>query len=634
LAPAAQAKEELNDLTATPRLKVVVVGHVDHGKSTLIGRIFHDTDALPEGKAEAIRRACELEGMPFEFAFLLDALLEEQEQNITIDTTQIPFQTDKRRYVLIDAPGHKEFLKNMITGAASADAAVLVIAASEGVREQSRRHGYLLRLLGVRQIVVAVNKMDLVGYDRATFERVRDEYAAFLAEIGLTAQRFVPVSAREGDNVAGRASEAMPWYDGPTVLETLDGFAAPRPQSDLPLRFVLQDVYRFDARRILAGRIETGTLAVGDTLTFAPGGRTARVASFERWHGPERDWAVAGESVAVTLDEQLFVKRGHVATVQGGQSAPQTARRLRANLFWMGPEPLVVGEKVRLKLATQETGARIAAVERVIDASTLETVEGTRDRLATNDVAEVVIETDAPVVFDPHDVLPTLGRFVLVHHRRVAGGGIVFGEAAGGASAAVERNIVWSDSKVSTGERARRNGHRGAVVWLTGLSGAGKSTLAAAVHRALFEQGWQATLLDGDNLRHGLCADLGFSEADRSENIRRAAHVARLFAESGLVCLTAFISPTVADRAAARRVAEEGGVPFVEVYVAASLAACEDRDPKGLYRKARAGEIKQFTGIDAPYEPPTAAELVLDTESLTVDEAARRLLDAVLEAAG
>jgi bifunctional enzyme CysN/CysC len=318
LAPAAKAKETIEEFGATPRLKVVVVGHVDHGKSTLIGRIFYDTGALPEGKVEAIQKACELEGMPFEYAFLLDALLEEQEQNITIDTTQIPFQTAARRYVLIDAPGHKEFLKNMVTGAASADAAILVIAANEGVREQSRRHGYLLRLLGVRQIVVAVNKMDLVGYDQATFERVRDEYAAFLAEIGLTAQRFVPVSAREGDNVANRASGVMPWYDGPAVLETLDGFTAPRPQADLPLRFVLQDVYRFDARRILAGRIEAGTLAVGDTLTFSPGGRTAKVASFERWNGPGRDWAVAGESVAVMLDEQLFVKRGHVATVTGG----------------------------------------------------------------------------------------------------------------------------------------------------------------------------------------------------------------------------------------------------------------------------------------------------------------------------
>jgi bifunctional enzyme CysN/CysC len=614
----------------SPKVKIVVVGHVDHGKSTLIGRIFHDTDSLPEGKIEAIKKACAAEGMPFEFAFLLDALLEEQEQNITIDTTQIPFKTAKRGYTLIDAPGHKEFLKNMITGAASADAAILLVAASEGVREQSRRHGYLLRLLGVRQVVVAVNKMDLVGYDQATFERVKDEFTAFLAQIGLTAERFVPVSAREGDNIARRATDTMPWYDGPSVLEALDDFTPPLPPTDQALRFPLQDIYRFDARRILAGRIETGTLRVGDRLAFYPGGKSATVQTIERWNGPARDFAVAGESIGITLDEQLFVERGYLGAHVDRAERPETASRLRANVFWMGPEELPVGTRVRLKLATQETGARVVRVEKVIDASTLEEVAGGGERLAKNDVAEVIIETDKPIAFDPHDRIPTLGRFVLVHERRVAGGGILFGEADADKNAT--RNIVWSDSKVSAEERARRNGHKGAIVWLTGLSGSGKSTIAATLNRLFFEEGLQATLLDGDNLRHGLCADLGFSAEDRTENIRRAAQVARLFAESGIITLTAFISPNRADRAAAREVAKEGGVPFLEVFVDAPLEVCEERDPKGLYKKARAGEIPEFTGVSAPYEAPGDPDVTLRTGELTREEAVTRLREAVLTA--
>ncbi|MBC7809262.1 MAG: adenylyl-sulfate kinase [Akkermansiaceae bacterium] len=640
------------------RLKIVVVGHVDHGKSTLIGRIFFDTDALPEGKVEQIQRACELEGMPFEFAFLLDALLEEQEQNITIDTTRIPFRTAKRGYEIIDAPGHKEFLKNMITGAASADAAILLIAATEGVREQSRRHGYLLKLLGVKQVVVAVNKMDLVDYDEATFERVKAEYTDFLSQIGLTAERFVPISAREGDNIARRADAKMPWYSGDTILDTLDGFAAPTNLDDQPLRFVVQDVYRFDARRLIAGRIETGKLAIGDAITFQPGDRTAKIASFERWHGPDRDFAVASESITITLDEQLFLERGHIGTSIPGSAGGtpalpgiSVANRFNASLFWMGGANLSVGESVRLKLATQETTARIAAISRVLDSSTLETVAGGRNYVAKNDVAEVTIETDKPVAFDLHDHVPTLGRFVLVHERRVAGGGIITELAseqratnsdrigtrpASGVlpltideDSPVATNIVWSDTKVSAGERTVKNGHRGAILWLTGLSGSGKSTIASTVNRALFERGYQAMVLDGDNLRHGLCADLGFTQEDRSENTRRAAHVARLFAENGFVVLTAFISPTRADRQAAREIAEGGGIPFVEIFTQASLEACEQRDPKGLYKRARAGEIPQFTGIDAPYEVPDAPDMTISTETQTIEQAAEELLRVV-----
>ncbi|NBV85680.1 MAG: hypothetical protein EBS01_05345 [Verrucomicrobia bacterium] len=351
----------------TGRLRVVFVGHVDHGKSTLIGRIFYDTNSFPDGKVDQIRNACLEEGMEFEYAFLLDALLEEQEQNITIDTTQIQFKTERRPYVIIDAPGHKEFLKNMITGAASADAAVLLIAANEGVQEQSRRHGYLLSLLGIKQVVVAVNKMDLVDYSHDTFAAVQTEYREFLRRIGVEARAFVPISARNGVNVASRMPEAgalnpMPWYEGPTVLEMLDTFEPPAPLVAMPLRMPVQDVYRFDHRRLLVGRIESGTLRVGDELVFSPNNKVSVVASIEHWSGGEKTVALAGESVALTLKEQIFVQRGHVASHSDG--APIESNRFKARIFWMGKRPLQIGQPYKLKLATQELDAEVGGASR------------------------------------------------------------------------------------------------------------------------------------------------------------------------------------------------------------------------------------------------------------------------------
>ncbi|MEY5016242.1 MAG: adenylyl-sulfate kinase, partial [Verrucomicrobiota bacterium] len=403
-----------NPLTApaADRLRVVFVGHVDHGKSTLIGRIFHDTNSLPDGKVAQIKAAAEAEGMDFEYAFLLDSLLEEQEQNITIDTTQIQFRTDRRPYVIIDAPGHKEFLKNMITGAASADAAVLLIAANEGVQEQSRRHGYLLSLLGIKQVVVAINKMDLVGFSEEIFSSVREEYSAFLKQIGVEARTFVPISAREGINIAKRGaldgSNPAPWYKGPSVLEMLDTFEPPVPLNDMPLRFPIQDVYRFDDRRIFAGRIESGTLRVGDQLVFSPDNKTSTVASIEVWSAPTKTEAKAGDSVAITLTEQIFVRRGHLASLE--TDAPIVSNRFKARIFWMGKTNLQKGQPYRIKLATQELDAEIVHIERIIDASTLDTVTSGRDHIAKNDVAEVTLQTRGALVMDNHDRNPLLGR--------------------------------------------------------------------------------------------------------------------------------------------------------------------------------------------------------------------------------
>jgi len=610
------------------RLKVVFVGHVDHGKSTLIGRIFNDTHSLPDGKVEQIRKACREEGMEFEYAFLLDALLEEQEQNITIDTTQIQFKTAARPYVIIDAPGHKEFLKNMITGAASADAAVLLIAANEGVREQSRRHGYLLSLLGIKQVVVAVNKMDLAGYSEQTFNEVVAEYRKFLAQIGLEARTFVPISARSGHNVARRSPEVMPWYDGPSITDTLDQFEPPKKLTELPLRFPVQDVYRFDQRRIIAGRIESGRLKVGDQIVFSPNNKTSVVASIERWAAPARDEAVAGESIGITLTEQIFVERGHVGS--HAAHAPIESNRFRARLFWMGRRPLEQGQRYKLKLATQELEAEVVAIDRIIDASTLEAVADGRTHIARNDVAEVVIHTRGALVMDNQDQNPIMGRFVIVDDRHVSGGGIVFGGAYSDRGRIKSANIFWTEGNVTSQHRTLRNGHRGAVVWLTGLSGAGKSTIAQALERELFNQNVNVYVLDGDNVRHGLNSNLGFSPEDRVENIRRVAEVAHLMADSGLVVVTAFISPYRSDRLRAREIALEGGSDFVEIFVDAPLEVCERRDPKQLYKKARAGQIKDFTGIDAPYEAPENPEIVARTADATLEESLATILEVLL----
>ncbi len=619
----------MTSIDQTRRLRVVFVGHVDHGKSTLIGRIFYDTKSLPDGKVEQMQAACAAENMEFEYSFLLDALLEEQAQNITIDTTQIQFKTAKRPYVIIDAPGHKEFLKNMITGAASADAAVLLIAANEGIREQSRRHGYLLSLLGIKQVVVAVNKMDLVDFQQEIFDQVVRDYTAFLKEIGMEARQFVPVSARNGTNVALRdsATNPMPWYSGPTITDTLDTFEPPKSLTELPLRFPIQDVYRFDERRIFAGRIEAGSLKVGDTLVFSPGSKTGVIKSIEVWNSPEKTSARAGESVGITLTEQLFIERGHLASHQA--DAPIESNRFKARVFWMGKSNLAIGQRTKIKHTTQELDAEIVSIERIIDASTLEALPGERGYIARNDVAEVTIQVRGALAFDNADRNALLGRFVLLDGRQVGGGGIIFGGTYSDRTQPKSANIFWSEGNVIPEQRYARNGHKGAVVWLTGLSGSGKSTVASALERELFNLGIQTYILDGDNIRHGLNSNLGFSPEDRVENIRRVAEVAKLMAGAGVVAITAFISPYQADRRKARTIACEAGVDFYEIHVAAPLEVCEQRDPKGLYKKARTGEIKEFTGISAPYEAPENPEITVHTDKQTLEESVAAIIETL-----
>lgn len=608
-------------------LKVVFVGHVDHGKSTLIGRILHDTESLPEGKIDQIKQACAAEGMEFEFAFVLDALLEEQEQNVTIDTTQIPFRTSRRRYAIIDAPGHKEFLKNMITGASNADAAVLVIAASEGVREQSRRHAYLLTLLGIKQVIVVVNKMDLVDFSEQRFQEIKTEYQKFLVDLDLTARCFVPASAKSGENVAHK-SEALRWYHGPTVLEALDAAEPTASLVDLPLRFCVQDVYRFDERRIIAGRIETGTLRAGDELIFSPANKSSKVQTIERWNTEKNGVAIAGDSIGITLTEQIFVERGYVASHQ--TETPIETNRFRADLFWIAREPLRVGAPYTVRLATQDVKCQVVSIEQVMDSSTLEIKIDKYEQLDRNEVGRLTIQTRAPLVLDNHDRIANLGRFALVDDGEIRGGGTIFGGIYTDRTVAKSKNISWTGGKITPGQRALQTGHRGAVVWFTGLSGAGKSTIAQALERELFSRAMNTYVLDGDNIRHGLNSNLGFSPEDRVENIRRVSEVAKLMADSGVVVITAFISPYLMDRRRAREIALEGNAEFVEVFVEAPLEVCEARDPKNLYKKARAGEIRDFTGIDAPYEPPEDPEIIVQTDRQTVDESVATILEHLL----
>ena len=599
--------------TTRPIARIVIVGHVDHGKSTLVGRLLFETGSLPEGKLEMLKAVSARRGMPFEWSFLLDALQTERDQGITIDTTQISFRTRSRDVVLIDAPGHAEFLRNMITGASQADGALLIIDAQEGVRDQTRRHGYLLHLLGVKQVAVVVNKMDRVDFSAARFEEISDEISAHLIGLGLAPSAVIPISARDGDGVAERTPR-IGWYNGPTVVEALDALEPARPLEKLALRLPVQAIYKFDDRRIVAGRIESGSFAAGDEIVIMPAGKIAKIRSVEGWPATPRNGVqTAGRSVGITLDRELFIERGDVIAHVG--SAPRDTRRVRARIFWLHDKPLTTGASILVRLGTREARATVVAIEKAVDPGELASVE--TKSIARNHVGEIDIALAQPIAADPHADNPRTGRLVIEVNGRIAGGGLVLSVDAG--QRAIPVDIVPVESALRPDERSARYRHNGAVVWLTGLPGSGKSTLARALERRLFGNGGSPILLDGDTLRAGLNADLGFSAADRSENIRRLAEVATHLARNGHIAIVAAVSPSREDRAAARRIADTS---FREVYVSTPAEVCESRDPKGHYAKARAGSLQAFTGIGNDYQPPTECELTLDTSIRTVTEAA------------
>lgn len=599
--------------TTRPQVRIVIVGHVDHGKSTLVGRLLHETGSLPEGKLEMLKAVSARRGMPFEWSFLLDALQTERDQGITIDTTQIRFRTNARDVVLIDAPGHAEFLRNMITGASQADGAVLIIDALEGVRDQTRRHGYLLHLLGIKQVVVVVNKMDRVDFAKARFAEIAEEISAHLTGLGVNPAAIIPISARDGDGVAAHTPR-VGWYRGPTVVEALDALEPARPLAALPLRLPVQAIYKFDDRRIVAGRIESGSLAAGDEIVIMPAGKIARIKTVESWPvTPVSGKQGAGRSVGITLDRELFIERGDVIAHVG--TTPHDTRRLRARIFWLHDKPLAVGTAILVRLGTREARAVVVAIEKAVDPGELSSTENIA--IGRNHVGEIDISLAQPIAVDAYLDNPRTGRLVIEVNGRIAGGGLVLSVDAG--KRAVPVDIVPVESALRPDERSARYRHGGAVVWLTGLPGAGKSTLARALERRLFSRGGSPILLDGDTLRAGLNGDLGFSAEDRSENIRRIAEVATHLARNGHIAIVAAVSPSRDDRAAARRIAD---ALFREVYIATPAEVCESRDPKGHYAKARAGELKGFTGIGKDYQPPEASELAIDTSTRSVGDAA------------
>ncbi|MCP1201275.1 adenylyl-sulfate kinase [Acetobacter oryzoeni] len=601
---------------ATP---IVIVGHVDHGKSTLIGRLLHDTDSLQDGKVAQIIESSKKRGLKIEWSFLLDSLQIERDQGVTVDSTRIPFRLGQREFVIVDAPGHRQFLRNMITGAADAEAAVLVVDAQEGAREQTRRHAMLLHLIGIRHVIVLLNKVDLLDFDQAKVEAVEKSVTELLNKLGLEAALFVPASARDGDNIASR-SERSPWYKGPTLTEALASVPSPASRSELALRLPVQDVYRFDNTRYVAGRVERGRVRVGDTVIIGTQKTPARIASIESWYTAPHVSASAGQSIAVTLEPDVIPDRGDL--LHHADAAPMEASRVRVRLFWLRQEPLRMGEHFRLRLATAEHAVTVTAIDKVVDLDDLTEHPGTE--VPPEGFAEIVLSAAENIQFDPFTPGTTDGRGVLVdRQQRIVGGAPIIGPAS---IADGEKVIHPSASTVTVQDRERAKGHKGSVFWLTGLSGSGKSTLARAAETRLFADGVDVTVLDGDTLRAGLCKDLGFSEADRTENVRRAAEVARLLRDAGQVVIVALISPLRSDRDLARQIIGDG---FEEVFVDADLGTCEQRDPKGLYAAARAGKISGFTGIDAPYEAPAAPALRLVTGKDSVEAATKTLVTFV-----
>ncbi|MCS6305479.1 MAG: adenylyl-sulfate kinase [Nitrospira sp.] len=521
-------------------LNIVIVGHVDHGKSTLLGRLYADTGSLPDGKLEKVQAICQQQGKEFEYAFLFDAFLEEQEQGITIDTARTFFMWKGRQYIIIDAPGHKEFLKNMISGAARAEAALLLIDALEGVKEQSKKHGYLLSLLGVRQFAVVVNKMDLVGYRQDVFDGIEKEYREFLGQFKAMPSQFIPVSAKLGDNIANR-SKQMSWYSGPTVLETLSVFQKEAARSEQPLRLPVQDVYKFDARRIITGRITAGRLKVGDHLVFSPSNKRANIRTVEAFNiEPQPTEGQAGQSIGVTLDEQIFVERGEIASHQ--EQLPLVSTAFRANLFWLGKKPLEKGRKYLLRVATKEVDCEVATIHRIIDTMDLAQQQGSHT-IGKNQVAELTLRTKIPVAFDLSASFETTGRFVLVDEYDIAGGGIitelVHDDQEFLREEARRRDFAWVKGEVTVEDRAQQYGHRAAVVLITGGRHTGKSFLARKLEGRLVADGRHAYLLDGENLRRGLDADLSEEERGQTtEMARRYGEVARLLTDTGLIVVS------------------------------------------------------------------------------------------------
>lgn len=606
-------------------LRFITCGSVDDGKSTLIGRLLYDSKMIFEDQLAALEsdsKKVGTQGQAIDFALLVDGLAAEREQGITIDVAYRFFNTEKRKFIVADCPGHEQYTRNMVTGASTADLAVILIDARKGVLVQTRRHSYLCHLLGIRNIVLAVNKMDLVDYSQARFDEIVADYAAFAASIGIESFTAMPISGFAGDNVTS-ASVHTPWYTGPSLiahLETVDVLST-RDQAR-PFRMPVQWVNRPNLDfRGFAGLIASGSIRPGDAVRVLPSGKTSTVSRIVTLEG-DLDVAVAGQSVTLTFADEIDCSRGDVIAL--ADNPPQAADQFEASLVWMADEALTPGRAYWLKLATQTVSATVRAPEYVVNVNTMEHLAAKTLELNAIGVAEVV--TDKPLVFEAYDESRTLGGFILID--KITNATV----AAGMLRHSLRRaqNVHWQALDVSRAAHAALKMQQPAVLWFTGLSGSGKSTIANLVEKKLHALGKHTFLLDGDNVRHGLNKDLGFSDADRIENIRRVGEVAKLMTDAGLIVLTAFISPFRAERELVRGLLPAG--EFIEVFIDTPLAEAEKRDVKGLYKKARSGELKNFTGIDSPYERPENPEIRVDTTRETPEEAAERIVERVIGA--
>jgi bifunctional enzyme CysN/CysC len=616
-------------------LRLTTAGSVDDGKSTLIGRLLYETGSIFEDQLEAVERASRQRGEGYvNLALLTDGLRAEREQNITIDVAYRYFATPRRRFIIADTPGHIQYTRNMLTGASTAELAVVLVDARKGVLTQSKRHGFLASLLRIPHIVVAVNKMDLVGYDESVFREIVDEYGEFSQKLDVTNLTMIPISALRGDNVVTKSSH-MEWYDGSTLLHHLESVKVGASRNLVDFRFPVQCVIRpHQDYRGYAGRVVSGTVKPGEEIVVLPAGHASRIAAIHTPEGP-REEAVAGDSVVLTIEDDIDVGRGDMVVRR--RNLPVSSDRLDAIVCWMSETPLDTAIPYVLMHTTRQTQAFVTELIYRIDVDTLH-----REEVATlglNDIGRVQITSARPLFFDPYERNVSTGSFILIHphtHGTVAAG-MIRGEVRdaptplkrGAAAREVSPDVAWEPWNVSREEREARNGHRAAVVWLTGLSGSGKSTIAKALERELFAGGCQTMLLDGDQIRHGLSGDLGFSPDDRMENIRRAGEVARLFFEQGCVVICSFVSPYRVDRERARALLPGGC--FFEVHVDCDLETLRRRDPKGLYVRAARGTLRNLTGVQSVYEAPTTPEAVIDTKTIGVDAAVAALTSMLRE---
>ena len=596
-------------------IRLVVVGHVDHGKSSVIGKIMYDLGNINETETKKLSEISKKRGLDFEPAFLLDALQSERDQGITIDTTQIFFRTKKRQCVFIDAPGHKEFIKNMITGAAVSDLALLIVDAFEGVKEQTKKHAYLLKILGIVNVIVLINKMDKVSYCEKHFNNLKHEINYFLKKINISPAFTIPISAKYGDNLT-KISSKMKWFAGQTCVNIIDNFKLSKNNTGSPLRFPIQDIYKNKDKRILVGRIETGKMKVGDEVIFLPSRTKVRVASFENWPKAKSEYE-SGECVGITLEEPIFVDVGNLAC--NPNEPAQLMQTFEASVFWLSDSPLLEKKKYKFKINTGEYDVTIEKIKKKIDTNNLDSKNNV-EYIKKNDVCELVIHSSQLVPMDDYKVNKRTGRFCLLEEGRIVGGGII---SVLNFPNQLKKNshepkfITPINFSVNEVDRISRYIHRPGIIWLTGLSGSGKSSIAKGVEKRLFNKNFNIFVLDGDNLRLGLNNDLSFSPDDRTENIRRTGEVAKLFSEAGFIVIVSLISPYKSERKKVRDLRPE---IFKEVFVKASIEVCAKRDPKGLYLKALRGQIQNFTGLGSPYEEPEKPDLILDTEQLKLEE--------------